>query len=296
MWSRVLSGVAFATGTLQGGDGRARRPSPPAHRNPVAWSRAGRSLTTPTDRVTLRSAARGKSRCLSPARLTDRGARERANRADLGRQSERMSGACRASRRADGPPGTGDREAPGRAGSGARYSRRVTFPPASAALSLSQVRRVYSGGRLALADVSLRIADGEFVSLLGASGCGKSTVLRLLSGLDMPTSGTIVARPARRGGTRLRVPGRRADALGQRAPQRRTAADAARRTRRRDARARGRRAAGGRPRRFGRRRAARALGRHEDARVAGARAGHRRRGCGCWTSRSARSTRSRASR
>jgi len=44
---------------------------------------------------------------------------------------------------------------------------------------------------VALADVSLAVAAGEFVSLLGSSGCGKSTVLRLLSGLDSPTAGTI---------------------------------------------------------------------------------------------------------
>jgi NitT/TauT family transport system ATP-binding protein len=44
---------------------------------------------------------------------------------------------------------------------------------------------------VALADVSLRVAPGEFVSLLGASGCGKSTVLRLLCGLDAPSAGTI---------------------------------------------------------------------------------------------------------
>ena len=58
-------------------------------------------------------------------------------------------------------------------------------------LSLAHVRREFAGGRVALADVSLDVAAGEFVSLLGASGCGKSTVLRLLSGLDTPTAGTI---------------------------------------------------------------------------------------------------------
>jgi NitT/TauT family transport system ATP-binding protein len=61
-------------------------------------------------------------------------------------------------------------------------------------LSLTRVRREFAGGRVALADVSLDIAEGEFVSLLGASGCGKSTVLRLLSGLDAPTSGSIARR------------------------------------------------------------------------------------------------------
>jgi NitT/TauT family transport system ATP-binding protein len=37
----------------------------------------------------------------------------------------------------------------------------------------------------------VQIGDGEFVALIGASGCGKSTVLRLLAGLDEPTTGQV---------------------------------------------------------------------------------------------------------
>lgn len=44
----------------------------------------------------------------------------------------------------------------------------------------------------ALEGVDLAIADGEFVTLVGASGCGKSTLLRILAGLETHTSGRVL--------------------------------------------------------------------------------------------------------
>ncbi|MBA4698433.1 MAG: ABC transporter ATP-binding protein [Ruminococcus sp.] len=45
--------------------------------------------------------------------------------------------------------------------------------------------------RLILKDISAEVEHGEFVCLLGQSGCGKSTFLRLLAGLEAPTNGVI---------------------------------------------------------------------------------------------------------
>ncbi len=62
------------------------------------------------------------------------------------------------------------------------------------AVTRSYLRRSSSGRKEALAalgPLDLQIADGEFVALIGASGCGKSTVLRLLAGLDEPTTGRV---------------------------------------------------------------------------------------------------------
>ncbi|SBS70366.1 glycerol-3-phosphate transporter subunit; ATP-binding component of ABC superfamily [uncultured Mycobacterium sp.] len=53
------------------------------------------------------------------------------------------------------------------------------------------VTRRYPGGVIALKDFNLTVADGEFLILVGPSGCGKSTALRLLAGLDKPTSGEV---------------------------------------------------------------------------------------------------------
>ena len=53
------------------------------------------------------------------------------------------------------------------------------------------VTRRYAGNVVALNNLDLKVDDGEFLILVGPSGCGKSTALRLLAGLDKPTSGEI---------------------------------------------------------------------------------------------------------
>jgi sulfonate transport system ATP-binding protein len=50
-----------------------------------------------------------------------------------------------------------------------------------------------SGAVLALDGVSLNVAEGEFVCLVGASGCGKTTLLNIIAGLEKPDSGTVQA-------------------------------------------------------------------------------------------------------
>src|SRR5882757_4271784 len=45
-----------------------------------------------------------------------------------------------------------------------------------------------------LQDISLTVREHEFVCIVGASGCGKTTLLRLLGGLLQPTQGTVMFR------------------------------------------------------------------------------------------------------
>ena len=60
-----------------------------------------------------------------------------------------------------------------------------------AQIILDQVEKAYPGGVKAVDELSLDIADGEFMVLVGPSGCGKSTALRSIAGLEEITAGTI---------------------------------------------------------------------------------------------------------
>jgi NitT/TauT family transport system ATP-binding protein len=66
---------------------------------------------------------------------------------------------------------------------------------APAVVDLAGVTKVYetaSGDRVhALKDINLALADGEFVSVVGASGCGKTTLLRIIGGLEQKYAGEL---------------------------------------------------------------------------------------------------------
>src|SRR6476659_6188571 len=60
-----------------------------------------------------------------------------------------------------------------------------------AQIILDQVEKMYAGGVKAIDNLSLDIADGEFMVFVGPSGCGKSTALRSIAGLEEISGGTI---------------------------------------------------------------------------------------------------------
>src|SRR5215510_12807988 len=58
-------------------------------------------------------------------------------------------------------------------------------------LVLDHVSKTYPNGVHALEGISLSVAPGEILVVIGGSGCGKSTMLRAISGLDTPSRGTV---------------------------------------------------------------------------------------------------------
>jgi multiple sugar transport system ATP-binding protein len=60
-----------------------------------------------------------------------------------------------------------------------------------AEVSFHGVTKVFPNGTKAVDSLTFTIADGEFMVLVGPSGCGKTTALRMIAGLDEPTSGAI---------------------------------------------------------------------------------------------------------
>lgn len=66
----------------------------------------------------------------------------------------------------------------------------IVKPPA---VELRDVGKAF-GSVTAVQSFDLHVAEGEFVALLGPSGCGKTTTLRMIAGLDAPTSGEILIR------------------------------------------------------------------------------------------------------
>jgi NitT/TauT family transport system ATP-binding protein len=66
-------------------------------------------------------------------------------------------------------------------------------------LSVEHLFFAYDEQKITLEDISLTVPEGEFICLLGSSGCGKTTLLRLLAGLERPAGGRILwrGRPVR---------------------------------------------------------------------------------------------------
>jgi NitT/TauT family transport system ATP-binding protein len=70
-------------------------------------------------------------------------------------------------------------------------SQEARFPdPARPQIVFSDVT-LDLGGKTILKDISLDVKAGEFLCIVGASGCGKTSALRLAAGLYQPTSGSV---------------------------------------------------------------------------------------------------------
>ena len=92
-------------------------------------------------------------------------------------------------------PGFASPVAPGITGAASRASEIPLARTATAGLiRIKDVRKTYQRGRVvvpALERVTMSIEPGEFLAIMGSSGCGKTTLLNLIGALDRPSSGEI---------------------------------------------------------------------------------------------------------
>lgn len=62
---------------------------------------------------------------------------------------------------------------------------------AEISLELKEIKKSFTEGEAVLDNISLVISKGEFIILLGSSGCGKTTTLRIIAGLEQPDAGSV---------------------------------------------------------------------------------------------------------
>lgn len=60
-----------------------------------------------------------------------------------------------------------------------------------ATLRLEKINKIFPNGEHVLKDISIEVNDKELVTILGPTGCGKTTLLRIIAGVEQPTSGKI---------------------------------------------------------------------------------------------------------
>ena len=61
---------------------------------------------------------------------------------------------------------------------------------AEVSLELKEIKKSFTEGEAVLDNISLEISKGEFITLLGSSGCGKTSTLRIIAGLEQPDAGS----------------------------------------------------------------------------------------------------------